>query len=68
MTAAEARLRAAVPELFTDPPTHWLAPMEPTPEMIEAYWTSESHGPTSFDPEAEYADMRKAYTSKDTAE
>jgi len=26
-------LRAAFPELFTDPPTHWLAPVEATERM-----------------------------------
>lgn len=33
---AEAALRAAFPELFSDPPSHWLAPWEATEEMIAA--------------------------------
>lgn len=33
---AEAALRAALPQLFTDPPSHWIAPMEATDEMDEA--------------------------------
>lgn len=28
ISEAEAALRAAFPELFADPPTHWLAPTE----------------------------------------
>lgn len=33
---AQAALRAAFPELFSSPPTHWLAPWEASDEMIEA--------------------------------
>lgn len=36
-------LRAAFPELFSSPPTHWLAPMEPTPEMYSAASNEVSH-------------------------
>lgn len=31
-------LEAAFPELFTEPPTAWLAPWEPTPRMKNAYF------------------------------
>ena len=35
--AVRAILRAAFPELFSDPATAWLAPFKATPEMLAAY-------------------------------
>jgi hypothetical protein len=34
---AEALARAFAPELFVTPPTHWLAPLEVSREMYNAY-------------------------------
>lgn len=37
LRAMKASMTAAFPELFTDPPTHKLAPLEPTEEMCIAF-------------------------------
>ncbi len=33
-TSLRGALQGAFPELFATPPTHWLAPVEPTQEML----------------------------------
>ena len=74
---ANGRMRRALevgfPELFSDPPTHWLAPMEATEGMREAVaygsYTTFSYGgdTNSFDyfsadnASEVFADMRDAY-------
>lgn len=67
---AESMISAAFPELASDPPTGWVAPMEPTEDMTLAYITSE----LSFCPEHQsyensahfgFAAMRDVYL-KDT--
>jgi hypothetical protein len=63
-------LKVMVPELFTDPPTHWLAPMEPTPEMSEA-GADRLADMDGIYGEADkatgaYTAMRKAYTKDET--
>lgn len=37
---AAAAIRAAFPELFTDPPTHKIVPLEPTEEIVTAGWNA----------------------------
>jgi len=32
----EQLIRAAFPDLYGEKPTAWIAPMEPTPEMVDA--------------------------------
>lgn len=55
----ETVIRAAFPELFTSPPTHWLAPMEADKVMIDvgedkieefkdSDWDSGGDGESSF--------------------
>jgi hypothetical protein len=54
-------LRAAFPELFTDPPTAWIAPWDMTKEMGTAAWDRFDN-----DSMAEaYAGMRDAYLAFD---
>jgi len=54
---AAIAIEAAFPELFTDPPTAWIAPWEATPGMIDAYWNA-THAITTAD---NYAAMRDAH-------
>ena len=58
--AMEAGIRAFAPELFTSPPTGWIAPRELTEEMLAA---------TSMEPKAfvmmAYEDMRDAYLNRE---
>src|SRR3990167_3026914 len=45
-------LRAAFPELFTDPPTAWIAPLESTKEMHDACFAGvDKYGTGAFGPD-----------------
>lgn len=59
---AEARVvgEAFAPELFASPPTHWIAPMTPTPEIAEALDYVE-YG----NPERSWRLMRDAYLNRE---
>ena len=52
-------LACAFPDLTTDPPTAWLAPITPTDAMLQAA----SGGP--FELAADYAAMRTAHLKED---
>lgn len=59
-------LRAAFPELFANPPTHWLAPVEVTPAMEDA--VDAERDPYATDsyvlPSTAWAAFRNAYLSR----
>lgn len=61
-------LRAAFPELFSSPPTGWLAPIEATDEMFEA-WVKAGGAFPSTDPartvfDSDWRWVRDAYLSR----
>lgn len=69
--AAKALLRAAFPELMSDPPTGWVAPMEATEAMTLAFIASElslcaKHDSYENSARTGFIAMRDAYTKEQT--